>query len=216
MRNGDDDEVEPEQQGRLGDVGDGGGSELLGEVGIPAWRLSRRAAAETSARARARVRTWNKARSKRRNRAASAPLWSAICGSVACGRPAAWWRTPPGMRRWSEWSLTRRKRSTQEEAPTVEMLMRHWMLPYHAWAHATYPVHLRNKISKTIQRGRLKPTMSKPHLAGVSRGTAEGGSGDAVSLEHRGVFAPTRPQMGWAGSRRWPGWRGRDRLRRSN
>lgn len=36
------------------------------------------------------------------------------------------------MRRWSKRSLTRRKRSTQEAAPTAEMLTRYWMLPYHA------------------------------------------------------------------------------------
>ena len=40
VRNGDDsgdvEELEPEQQGRVEDVGDGGGGELLGDVGIPA------------------------------------------------------------------------------------------------------------------------------------------------------------------------------------
>lgn len=37
----------------------------------------------------------------------------------------------PGMP-WSLRSLTRRKRRTQDAAPTAEMLRRYWMLPYHA------------------------------------------------------------------------------------
>ncbi|GER40701.1 UPF0042 nucleotide-binding protein glr4163 [Striga asiatica] len=76
-----------------------------------------------------------------RNWAASAPQWCEISRLVACqtARSLEAMAVGPGTRRWSLRSFKKTKISRQVRAPTAEMLMRYWMLPYHASSRAPSP-----------------------------------------------------------------------------